>query len=812
MISLHSPFKKIATVLLAAWTLLMPVLEAQVSSRLSSRFLARGERAILEVGIIGNRPDASPEIVPIEGVKIQPSGRGPQTQLIPGRRIEHVYSYILSSYEVGKHRIAPIRVQVGDDTFMTEAIDFSVFNPDKLNWSTAVAGRTEFRYACTFQVLSDQPYVNQAVPVEIKLFVPRDLFVIDWGIPDFERDGLTAWRMQPRDMRSEINLLGMPYISVAYPSTLTPNREGKVSIGPASIRLISSQVVMDGILRRQAVESRVQVPQLKLNAKQLPPNAPSGFENAVGNFRIQVNSGETEVQEGDPIALDLLVSGSGNLDTLRAPQPVSPLGWKVYEPTRQERGDERRELNGSVAFQQFLRPLEFKTAIPAYRLVFFNPESGKYESVQTEPIALQMTPATSATAPIGPPPQRKMPIEQMTDILGLIPDASLTRQSGPVISQWWLHGLAAMLAGALILRALWIRLQPRLASDPMRRQRFRELREIEALQDSDRQFLMAAGRFAERWLGEHAPEDVRDIIEERDAKCFRSDNENIKLDTQRRRSILSKLRKHASSWLLMACCLYMATDQLHAENANEVAAKAYASARYDQAIKTWLDAAPYSELSADTLYHVGNACYRAGSPGYAALYYRRAIERDSRHIEARQNLRFIERKYGSLTIKRPEHQHLLARLPLEAWQTTTWAGLWLCVLGVLCFPATRRGARLRYLAVTAIIVAPLLSVGGGLGWRYFPSDATFAPVTKQAVIVHPQSTLHSEASRNSSVIIETPPGSLCEILYESGEWSYVSFTTQTRGWLPSANIERIMPEQEPEIPEIRKPVADETSA
>ncbi len=305
---------------------------------------------------------------------------------------------------------------------------------------------------------------------------------------------------------------------------------------------------------------------------------------------------------------------------------------------------------------------------------------------------------------------------------------------------------------------------------------------------------------------------MRDNIEDRYAKCFRSYNENIKLDTQRRRSILSKLRKHASSWLLMACCLYMATDQLHAENANEVAAKAYASARYDQAIKTWLDAAPYSELSADTLYHVGNACYRAGSPGYAALYYRRAIERDSRHIEARQNLRFIERKYGSLTIKRPEHQHLLARLPLEAWQTTTWAGLWLCVLGVLCFPATRRGARLRYMAVTAIIVAPLLSVGGGLGWRFFPSDATFAPVTKQAVIVHPQSTLHSEASRNSSVIIETPPGSLCEILYESGEWSYVSFTTQTRGWLPSANIERIMPEQEPEIPEIRKPVADETSA
>ncbi len=808
---------KLWTLLLAVWITLLPALEASVSSRLSSRFLARGERAILEVAIVGKRPTTFPEIPPIEGVKIQPTGRGPQTQMIPGRRVEHVYSYIISSYEVGQHEVRPIRVQLGADIHLTEPLNFSVFNPDDLTWGKAMAGDTEFRYASTFKVLDENPYVDQAVPVEIKLYVPRDLFVIDWGIPDFERDGVTAWRMQPRETRSEINLLGMPYISIAYPSTLTPNRVGETSIGPAKVRLTSTQVVMDGILRRMRVESWPEIPQLKIAVKELPANAPSGFENAVGQFKIQTRIDKSEVREGDPIPVDILVSGSGNLDTLRPPIPTSPLGWKVYEPSRQQRGDERRELSGSVSFQQFLRPLELKSGIPPYKLTFFNPKTGTYESVQTEAIALQMTPAPSGTMkPVGPAPQLDTPIEEMTDILGLIPNANLIRKPPLRINSWWLHGLGTFLLLALVIRILWLHGRHRLQVDPIRRQQLSELKELEK-QTADDQYLMAAGRFIERWLGKHSDPEIRGILQERDSSCFQGDTgQAVKIESSRRKAILATLRRGLSSCLLIASCLFIGSGSLRAEDtaedANTMAREAYESARYDQAIEHWLGAAPYAELSADTLYHIGNACYRAGSSGHAALYYRRALARDGQHQEARQNLRFIERQYGVLTIQRPDHQYLLAHIPLEAWKSVTWGGLWLCVLGLLCFPATKRGAKVRNVAITAIIVSPLFSVGGGLAWSYYPDDAVFAPLESQAVVVNPKSQLHTEASRNSSVVIETPAGSLCEVLYESGEWSYISFATQTRGWLPSKNIKLVEPKETPKPPKISKPVADETSA
>ena len=807
------PSPKTFTVLLALWTLLLPVLEASVSSRMSSRFLARGERAVLEVAVLGKRPIAFPEITPIEGVKIQASGRGPQTRMIPGRRLEHIYSFIVSSYEVGSHRVEPVEVRMESGTFMTEPLTFSVFNPDDLTWSKAMAGSTEFRYASTFKVLEEKPYVDQASPVEIKLYVPRDLFVIDWGIPDFERDGLSAWRMQPRETRSEINLLGMPYISVAYPSTLTPNRAGDVAIGPAKVRLTSTQVVMDGILKRQRIETWVNVPKFEIQAKELPPNAPSGFENAVGQFKILTSVSDTEVREGDPIPVDLLVSGSGNLDTMRPPRPLNPLGWKVYDPSRQQRGDERRHLTGNVKFQQFLRPLELKSNIPAYKLVFFNPETESYESIQSEPIALQMTPAPGSTAPTGPPPKLETPLEEMTDILGLIPNAQLTHKPGLSIPQWWLHTLGGLLALSLIFRALWLMGKNRIKIDPRRRQVLKELKELESQNSNDHEFLMGAGRFIERWLGKQPNEEVRRILEERDASCFRpKDAKPVTVEASRRKDILSTLRRGATSCLIILGFLYVSLGNLHAGNADQMAREAYESARYDDSIELWLGAAPYTDLSADTLYHIGNACYRAGSPGHAALYYRRALSRDGQHREARQNLRFIERKYGVLTIQRPDHQYLLARLPLDLWQSITWAGLWLCFLGVLCFPATRTGAKLRHVALAAIIISPLLSIGGGLGWRYYPGDAAFAPIENQAVIVNPSSQLHTEASRNSSVVIDTPAGSLCEVLHQAGEWSYVSFATRTRGWLPSANIERVEPKETPSPPKISKPVADETSA
>ncbi len=784
----------------------------QTSSQLSTTFLARGEQALLEVSIANGQPEDVPEISAVPNVTIVPTGRGATPRMLPGRRMEFAFEYIVSSYEIGKHTIPAIEVMVQGIPTTTEPVEFEVFDPSTLQWAEVQSGGNVIRYASSFRTLSAEPYENETTTAEIKLFVPEELFVEDWGIPEFEREGVTAWRFQPSPMRSRINLLGRRYISVAYPSTVTPTRTGPVSIGPAKIRLTTRETVMDPFPRTVNPEIYLDVPQLKLEAKPLPDGAPAGFENAVGRFRLAGSTAITEVHEGDPITVDLIVSGSGNLDTMKPPVLTETDGWKIYGTTTEQRGDERRQLSGSVIFHQSIRPLEMKAQIPPFRLVFFDPKIGSYQTLTTEPIALQMEPNPATPAPAMVQPLTvPVPLERMTDILAVLRTGPLTRGSNWSLPVWVGHAIAGLLALLLILKALWMRYGSRLRKDPIREARLRELREVEKSRSAgDTEFLKSAGGFIERWLGHQRNPEILAVLAERDAVCFRTEKPAAVLDRKRRSQILRVLRGAATGLVIWAAAT--AGPAAHADNVADRALEAFDAAKYDEATKLWLEAAPYAQLSANALYNIGNACYRSGSPGYAALYYRRALARDGTHEEARQNLRFLERKFGAITVQRPEYQYALSKLPLETWQNFCWVGLWLCGLALLVFPATRPGARLRVVAIGALVAGPLLVSGGALGWRYYPNDAEFAPVSRQAVIIAENVVLHTDAARTSPEVIDAPPGSLCEIIRRSGDWAYVAFATKTRGWVPIEAIEKIIPETAPTPPEFRKAKADGKTA
>ena len=211
-----------------------------VQTTLSSRFLARGETALLEILVTDGRSSGEmPSPPAVADVTIQPAGFG--NKPMRGNRIGQVFQYLVSSYREGRHVIPSMSITVDGAQVTTPPIDFSVFNPDELKWSEATAGTVSFRYAAAFRVMKAEPYENEAVPVEIKLYVPSDLAVEDWGIPEFERDGVTSWRFEPADTKGTVNLLGRPYYAIGYPSTLSPTKPGKVGIGPATLRLITSR-------------------------------------------------------------------------------------------------------------------------------------------------------------------------------------------------------------------------------------------------------------------------------------------------------------------------------------------------------------------------------------------------------------------------------------------------------------------------------------------------------------------------------------------------------------------------------------------
>jgi hypothetical protein len=426
---------------------------------------------------------------------------------------------------------------------------------------------------------------------------------------------------------------------------------------------------------------------------------------------------------------------------------------------------------------------------------------------------LPSTAAAATTSAPGPPQALPLPIERMSDILAVMRPAQWLTPAKPALPPWLGHALGGVLALVLIVKALWLHLAPRLRKDPIKAAELSALDELSRTPgEDDTLFLKNAGAFIERWLGGHPSPELHAVLAERDSLCFLAQKPTSSLG-KRRKEILKLLRKTLSAGAILAAITLLGLPHARAGNDSvDPALSAYDSANYDEAIKLWLDAGDYTHLSPATLYNIGNACYRLGSPGHAALYYRRALVRDPGHEESRQNLRFIERKFGALTVQRPDYQYALARLPLAIWQAAVWSGAWLGGLALLVFPATRGGAPVRIAAICALVAAPLLAAVGFLGWHYYPDDSEFVPFTRQAVIIADKVVVHSDASRTSPEVIDAPPGSLCEVVRLSGDWAYIAFATKTRGWVPAAAIEKVIPDRQPAPPKIRKPLATERSA
>lgn len=784
-------------------------------AEISTQYLARGESAYLQI-FTDSPPSTAPGIPHIPNVTIQMQGIRNITRPNPNGRQQFSLTYSLTSYELGKHVIPPIEFIANGEKVRTDPVEFIVFNPDDLVWSEATVSGRKFRYALSFRTRKNNLYEGETIGTEIKLYLPLAVArnVEDWGAPEFERDGISIWRFEPNIFKGSVNLLGLPYISLSYPSTLSTTRVGDVSIGPAKVRLIVSNMTEEALQRDDAEEVLLTIPQLTLHSVKLPP-APEGFSNAIGKFEISSALTGQQVHEGEPVAVNLTVTGTGNLNALRVPTLLDDKGWKVYEATPLPRGEERRNISGTVSFTQLLRPTEPKSSVPPYRLIYFDPELKSYKTASSLPLPLRIIPSTSplspGTAAATVPPSRQTPVERMTDILPPLASGQLASQPRSAFPLWVVHIIGGTIATLFIAKILWRQAARRIQKDPRKTAQQRELNKIYSLADKDDlAFLKAAGSYVEVWYGDTDVADLREIVATRDSFCFQPAPPAQKLNPEFRKKFIKALR---TASLLVTGLFYFSTAQpARADDINSSAMSSYQSAKYEDAIKTWLAAGSYENLAADTLYNIGVSSYRLGSPGHAALYFRRALSKDPSHAESQQNLRFIERKYGSISPAVPPYQMLFTRISIASWNLLLWSGLWIFLSSTLALAVTRRASLSRITAYFGCGVASLLVILSLLSWKYYPKDARFSSLQDQAIVIQDKTVLLADAAKTSPEVIDAPPGTVCKIIRQTGNWAYIATAAGTRGWVLTEMIEKLLPQSPPQVPHINKPKAGEASS
>lgn len=123
---------------------------------------------------------------------------------------------------------------------------------------------------------------------------------------------------------------------------------------------------------------------LVVNVRPLPTPKPADFSGGVGKFAISSVLKSKELKTNVAASIIYTVKGTGNLKYIQLENldDLYPAQLEVYSPTTDVQAEvEGSNVSGSVTFDYSIMPLEegFFT-IPDVKLVYFNPETGKYES------------------------------------------------------------------------------------------------------------------------------------------------------------------------------------------------------------------------------------------------------------------------------------------------------------------------------------------------------------------------------------------------------------------------------------------------
>jgi hypothetical protein len=138
-----------------------------------------------------------------------------------------------------------------------------------------------------------------------------------------------------------------------------------------------------------------------LNFRVLPiprDNRPNSYAGAVGSgFTLNVSLNRSVVSVGDPIALDIKISGDGDLERCSLPSLVYWLNADQFQlPAEVPVG----EVIGNV--KQFKVNVRVKdaavTQLPSIELAWFDPRQAQFVTTRSKPIALQVNEAQIVSA------------------------------------------------------------------------------------------------------------------------------------------------------------------------------------------------------------------------------------------------------------------------------------------------------------------------------------------------------------------------------------------------------------------------------
>ena len=254
-------------------------------------------------------------------------------------------------------------------------------------------------------------YVGEQVGVTYKLFTRYDLRNVQYGhVPTFTGFWAeTVFDAQRLNMQREVvdgrafNTALLKRLAL-FPTTAGKHTLEQLEVNCEIVAGRRSRGLFDfdpfGAFDTQQV--RVRSGDIEIEVKPLPAGAPKGFGGAVGQFEMRAEAIPDKVKAGDPVAVKVVVQGAGNLHAIDEPIRPARSRFKFYDPKMNlETQKQGTHISGKKTFEYVAIPQKAgQVILPPFTLAYFDAVQRRYKIVQTEPIALHVTPGELAPQPV----------------------------------------------------------------------------------------------------------------------------------------------------------------------------------------------------------------------------------------------------------------------------------------------------------------------------------------------------------------------------------------------------------------------------
>lgn len=327
------------------------------------------------------------------------------------------FTYTLLPKETGEFTIPGAAIKAGGKSITSNPVTIKVLPADsKQEKNDDVYSISDEDIFIKATVSKTKAYENEALLVTYKLYTLVDISgIVNFNPPSF--DGFYAPKIDtPSNLQFDMERYNGRnyYTSVLGQYLLQPMKNGKLKIDPMTMGVVVSRTVVSndpfslfsGFPETVRMNKNLESNALEINVAALPKGAPDSFTGAVGDFTVSSTISSTDLSVNSNPTFRVVVEGTGNLNLIEAPKVELPVEFDSYPPVEIDEYKLKKDsYKGRKVYEYVITPNSSGSyTIPGVEFSFFNTKSGRYETLLSDSINVDVKRAQQSASTVSSAP------------------------------------------------------------------------------------------------------------------------------------------------------------------------------------------------------------------------------------------------------------------------------------------------------------------------------------------------------------------------------------------------------------------------